>query len=265
MLRAGNSWYVIRGFHRRAEVQHHVFRADDLSGDAARSHHHRIERAWTTRRRHRDSLKRHQNVANVDGVGTTVNDSRQRKIRLCEHDSHFSDIEIVRPQIVWAALWIRHRFGWANHLIKITRRNSVFRALAEVYVLGFCAEHAVARIELRNDLQFFGERSSSNETRAIEIFKFDLRHRLLRLNDDGLWNRRRRRRRWGRLLNRPLRRRYLRDRFRLFGLGLGLRLRFGRFSFRDRNYRFNEDFILRINPVGIDDVFVLLPQLWPQS
>src|SRR5215813_6748718 len=151
MLRAGNSWYVIRGFHRRAEVQHHVLRADDLSGNAARSHHHRIERAWTTRLRHHDSLKRHQNVADVDCVSASVKDPRQRKIRLCEHDPHCSDIEIVHPQVVWAALRIRHRFGWANHLIKITRRNSFLRALAEVYVLGFGAEHAVARIKLRTE------------------------------------------------------------------------------------------------------------------
>src|SRR5262245_41153832 len=265
MLRAGNSWYVIRGFHRRAEVQHHVLRDDDLSRDIARSDHQRIERAWTTRRRHHDSLKRHQNVANVDGVSADVNYPRQRKIRLCEHDPHFSDIEIVHPQIVWAALRIRHRFGWTNHLIKITRRNSFFRALAEVYVLGFGAEHAVAGIELRNDLQFFRERSSSNRARAIEILKFDLRHRLLRLNDDSLGNRRRLRWRWGRLLNRPLRGRYLRDRFTVFGLGLRLRFRFGRPSLCDWDYRFDEDLILRINPVRIDDMFVLLPQLWPQS
>src|SRR5262245_51312449 len=99
MLCAENARDVIRRFHSRSVIQHHVFGADDVSRNPARSHHHRIEWAGPTRDGHRDSLKGHQNVAHVYAISTSVDDSSQGKIRLCEHDLYFPNVEIMHPEI----------------------------------------------------------------------------------------------------------------------------------------------------------------------
>src|SRR5215510_11756765 len=149
---------------------------------------------------------------------------------------------------------IDHRFGRPNYLIEIAHSNPNFGTLAEINVIGFAAEHAPAGIELRNDLEIARRGNLADRTRAMKVLELGFRHRPLWFDNQRRWSgllwRRRRR------LQYRLRRWILCDGF---GFRFGLRFRFGWFGFGDGRYWFDEDFVVRINPVWINNMFVLLP------
>ena len=106
----------------------------------------------------RDLLEWFHDVANLDGIATTVHHARQREIGLCEHDFQLRHVEIVHSQLTRgfrAGEWIRQHCGGPKHLIHIADFDSVFRSLADVDVIRFSRQHASCGVELRNHLEIF--------------------------------------------------------------------------------------------------------------